>query len=492
MKDKTITPQIRNLISGILVFALIGLSPSIYGQVSQELPGPVSQLTLNNRGEIECVIHTNDQVASKHHAIGNSKTMMSSNGRTQQGQSKKVQDGAQIFVFYRNLDPTFSDKDFNTAVTAFQSAVDIWASQITSDVPIFVLADFSILDEGVLGSAGPTLIYANVPGLERDTWYGNALADKLVSEDLSPQFFDIVANFSTVFPNWYFGTDGNTPQGDFDFRTVVLHELCHGLGFFGSMFVDNATGIGDYGFGIPNPVYPAIYDRLANSPDGKSILKENRYGNFTTELGNVLLGDPLTVKGPRIKKATTGKGAKLFTVLDSDVFGEIPGLTDIWLPGSSYSHLDFLTYAGAPNGLMVPFLSRGLAYENPGEITLAIYDDLGWNEKVNREVMADNSSNGSGDDSPELGSETSSALTIYPNPFVNSIAVDMVLETRSILKATVYDMYGASMQIPKKNIQGNSIVNIDLSKLRNRSDLYFLQLTFDNGDAEIHKIIRNN
>ncbi|MGB5783313.1 MAG: T9SS type A sorting domain-containing protein, partial [Eudoraea sp.] len=173
-------------------------------------------------------------------------------------------------------------------------------------------------------------------------------------------------------------------------------------------------------------------------------------------------------------------------------FGEIPGLTDIWLPGSSYSHLDFLTYAGAPNGLMVPFLARGLAYENPGEITLAIYNDLGWNGKINREVMADNSSNGSGDDSPELGSDTSNALTIYPNPFVNSIAVDMVLETRSILKATVYDMYGASMQIPKKNIQGNSIVNIDLSKLRNRSDLYFLQLTFDNGEAEIHKIMRNN
>jgi len=492
MKDKTITPQIRNLISGILVSAIIGLSPSLYGQVNQELSGPVSQLTINNRGEIECVIHTNDQVANNHHAIGTSKSMMSSNGKTQQGQSKKVPGGAQIFVSYFNFDPNFSEEDFNIAATAFQSAVDIWASQITSDVPIFVAAAFSELPDGVLGSAGPTFVYANVPGIERDTWYGNALADKLVGEDISPGFFDIVANFSTVFPNWYFGTDANTPPGDFDFRTVVLHELCHGLGFFGSMFVDNATGIGDYGFGIPNPVYPAIYDRLAYSPDGKSILKDNRYGNFTTELGDVLLGDPLTVKGPRIKKATNGKGAKLFTVLDSDVFGEIPGLTDIWLPGSSYSHVDFLTYARAPNGLMVPFLSPGLAFENPGEITLAIFDDLGWNGQVNREVMADNSSNGSGDDSPELGSDTSNALTIYPNPFVNSITVDMVLETRSILKATVYDMYGASMQIPKKNIQGNSIANIDLSKLRNRSDLYFLQLTFDNGDAEIHKIIRSN
>ncbi|MCK7534680.1 MAG: hypothetical protein MZV63_28610 [Marinilabiliales bacterium] len=32
---------------------------------------------------------------------------------------------------------------------------------------------------------------------------------------------------------WYFGTDGNTPELLYDFVTVVLHEIGHGLGFTG-------------------------------------------------------------------------------------------------------------------------------------------------------------------------------------------------------------------------------------------------------------------
>lgn len=488
MKNKT-TPQLKKICTFTFILILFGFSQTIFGQLSEQLPGPVSHLVLNEKGEVECTIHTNDPVAFEHHAMGASESALASNSRSQQRGQKKMQSGADINVFYFNFDPNFSDADFLAAATAFQSAVDVWATSISSDVPIFVAAVFQPLAPGVLGSAGPTFIFANSPGLERDTWYGNALADKLADEDLSPGFFDIVANFSTVFPNWYYGTDGNTPGSDFDFKTVVLHELCHGLGFFGSMFVDNNTGIGDYGFGIPNPVYPAIYDRLANSPDGKSILKENRYGNFTTELGDVLLGDPLTVKGPRIKKATTGKGAKLFTVLDSEIFGDIPGLTDIWLPGSSYSHVDFLTYAQGPDGLMVPFLFRGLSYDDPGAITLSIFDDIGWNGKVNREVMPDNSASGPGDDPPAI---VDSGLTVYPNPFVSSISVDLGEESRSIWKAGISDIYGGFVNIPSKNIQGNSIVNIDLSRLGNGSELYFLQLTFKNGDTEVHKIIRAN
>ena len=43
-------------------------------------------------------------------------------------------------------------------------------------------------------------------------------------------------------PDWYFGTDGNTPAGDFDFVTVVMHELAHGLGYAGTMSYDDGVG----------------------------------------------------------------------------------------------------------------------------------------------------------------------------------------------------------------------------------------------------------
>ncbi|MGX1929134.1 T9SS type A sorting domain-containing protein [Flagellimonas sp. 2504JD4-2] len=488
MKEKTITPQTQPLSIILAFFFTLFLALFSFGQSEYELPGPISQLTVNEKGEIACNIHTSDAVAVGHHQMGSAKNGLQMNGAQKvASSSKKTPSGATIFVDYFNFDPTFPNEDFVIAATAFQSAVDAWAANLSSDTPIFVAAVFQQLDPGVLGSAGPTRIYANSPGLERNTWYGNALADKLSGEDLGPGLYDIVANFSTVFPNWYYGTDGNTPPGDFDFKTVVLHELGHGLGFFGSMFVDNASGIGDYGFGIPNPVFPAIYDRLANSSDGKSILKENRYGNFTTELGDVLLSGPLTAKGPRIKKATQGKGAQLFTILDSEIFGDIPGLTDLWLPGSSYSHLDFVTYAGGPNGLMVPFLFRGLSFAGPDNIVLSIFDDMGWNGQVNREVMEDRSNDGNGGDDPLA--EAQNVVSLYPNPFTSNVNITLA-EGRTIKKASISDFAGSLYSVPNGKIRGGSDASIDLSNFRGRSGLYFLQLTYDDNSSEVVKIFK--
>ncbi|MGW9686549.1 T9SS type A sorting domain-containing protein [Flagellimonas sp. 2504JD1-5] len=488
MKEKTTTPQTQQLPILLSIFLTLFLVSFSQAQSEYALPGPVSQLTVNENGDIACNIHSHDAVAVGHHQMGSSKAGLKMNGAQKVAStSKKAPSGATIFVDYYNFDPTFPQADFIIAATAFQSAVDAWAASLSSDEPIFVAAVFRQLDPGVLGSAGPTRIYANSPGLERNTWYGNALADKLSGEDLGPGLYDIVANFSTVFPNWYYGTDGNTPAGDFDFKTVVLHELGHGLGFFGSMFVDNASGIGDYGFGIPNPIYPAIYDRLANSADGKSILKENRYGNFTTELGDVLLSGPLTAKGPNIKGASNGKGAQLFTILDSEIFGDIPGLTDVWLPGSSYSHFDFVTYAGGPNGLMVPFLFRGLSFAGPDALTLALFDDLGWNGKVNREVMEDRSNDGNGGDDPLAGAEN--VVSLYPNPFTTNVNITLA-EGRSIKKASLSDFSGSQYAVPAGKIRGGTDATIDLSNFRGRSGLYILQLTYDDNTSEVVKIYK--
>ena len=53
-----------------------------------------------------------------------------------------------------------------------------------------------------------------------------------------------------------------------DFVTVVLHEVCHGLGFSGSMHV--ANGLGYWGFGIVP--FPTEYDRHTESGSGQSLL----------------------------------------------------------------------------------------------------------------------------------------------------------------------------------------------------------------------------
>ena len=488
MKEKIFTPHPTPLLLPFLTFCFVLFASVSFGQNSEALPAPISQLTVNSNGDIYCEIHANDAASAMHHSMGKAKSGLTVNGNQKSASnSKKAASGATIFVDYYNADPNLPIEDFIIAATAFQSAVDIWASLLSSDVPIYVAAVFQPLDEGVLGSAGPTSIFANAPGLERNTWYGDALADKLTGGNLSPATYDIVANFSTVFPNWYYGTDGNTPPGTYDFKSVVLHELGHGLGFFGSLFVNNASGVGDYGFGIPSPVFPAIYDRLAHSADGKSILKENKYGNFTTELGDVLLSGPLTAKGPRIKGATQGKGAQVFTILDSAIFGDIPGLTDVWLPGSSYSHLDYVTYAGGPDGLMVPFLSTGVAFDNPGPIVLSIFDDMGWNGKVSREVMPDPTpGNDDGSDSLAI---VENVVALYPNPFSSSVNVTL-LEGRSIKKAVLTDASGFKYNVPKGKIDGGQQALLDLSGFKGKSGLYFLQLTYDDNSNEVVKLFK--
>ncbi len=120
------------------------------------------------------------------------------------------------------------------ARTAFQSAVNVWKTRVTSTVPITVDATFQPLGTGVLGSAGPSFVRRNFAGAPlANTWYVDAIANKRHGSQLNPAP-DIVANFNSNFPNWFFGTGGATPAGKYDFKTVVLHELGHGLGFLGA------------------------------------------------------------------------------------------------------------------------------------------------------------------------------------------------------------------------------------------------------------------
>src|SRR5690606_23937181 len=118
------------------------------------------------------------------------------------------------------------------AMTAFQFALDIWSNQIVSPVPIKIYADFANLGSGVLASAGPAYMVSDIPNApDPDVLYPAALANAIAGEVLFPdEEFDLIVNLGNGIP-WYFGTDGNTPSGSFDFVTVALHEAGHGLGF---------------------------------------------------------------------------------------------------------------------------------------------------------------------------------------------------------------------------------------------------------------------
>jgi hypothetical protein len=252
------------------------------------------------------------------------------------------------------------------AQAAFQRAVDIWAAILSSPVPIHVDASFVNLPGSTLGQAGANFVRRNFTGAPvPNTWFPDAVADRLSGVDLGPtQRPDIEAEFdSTPSAPWYFGLDAQPPGGTFDFVTVVLHELGHGLGFFGSGTV--TSGLGTWGFVAGTTRSPTIYDRYVRAA-GFPILSVAPPSSL---LATAYTSNDLFFQSPptvTITGTAISSPAKLYA-------------PSPFAPGSSYSHLDEATYPpGSPSSLMTPGIFTAEGQHNPGPITLEIFTDTGW------------------------------------------------------------------------------------------------------------------
>jgi len=276
--------------------------------------------------------------------------------------------GANIVVNY--LGPGWTAE----AQTAFEFAADIWETLITSPVPIVVDAQFGPLNPGILGGAGPTEIRRNFPNAPQpNTWFPVATANKLANTDLNLSSADIQATFSSTYPNWHFGTGNSTPADKINFSSVVLHELGHGLGFLGSMRVDNGSGnmectgvagVGCYGYGG----FPTIYDLYTENGAGTALLA---FSNNSADLANQLTSNSIFFDSPGANFANGGSRVPLYA-------------PSTWQQGSSYSHLAE-SYNSTPNALMTFSISNGETIHNPGLVTLCMFEDMGWtvNESCN-------------------------------------------------------------------------------------------------------------
>ena len=150
--------------------------------------------------------------------------------------AKLVPPAAAIEVTYSGFTPE--------AEAAFQRAVDMWSALLITTVPIRIEADFESLDPGVLGGAGPggsgsAFFAGDIPFFPRCSFQSDS------RRDLDPGDADISTTFSND-SDWYFGLDGRPGDDEFDFVSVVFHELAHGLGFFDS-FDGSRTEEAEYG-----------------------------------------------------------------------------------------------------------------------------------------------------------------------------------------------------------------------------------------------------
>lgn len=154
----------------------------------------------------------------------------------------------------------------------------------------------------------------------------------------------VTVNFAE---SWFFG-DG-VPGNAYDFKTVVLHELLHALGFL--------SGTGE----LPNPDrHWNTYDQFLRAPDGSPViddafaLKPQYLANLTGGNGGLFFAGPNAV-------AAFGGPVPLFT-------------PDPWASSSrSLSHVNAL-----PGYLMAPFYGYGQGVRMISPVEIAMLRDLGY------------------------------------------------------------------------------------------------------------------
>ena len=248
--------------------------------------------------------------------------------------------------------------NFNTvpasAREAVQAAVDTWAANFASTVPVSVNVTWSkASSEGILAAASSKNNYANFTGApDKTLYYASALANALAGKDLDPANPEIEITISSDAP-WYLGVDGKCPPRSYDLQSVILHEMAHGLGFISGSYYDELSGLGRI-------LQPTPFDAYAQLPDGRRLAD---MPNSSLETGKALTST-LMWSGENGIKANNGVKPLLYTPSNYE-------------PGSSVSHLDEKTFSqSGDNATMTPNLDSGEVFHLPGSLLLAMFEDM--------------------------------------------------------------------------------------------------------------------
>ena len=280
--------------------------------------------------------------------------------------SRNPRKNALVFeITYGNTVPTVAQQ-------AFERATNILSQFLSSSIPVKVFVNGDATLEGAaLAGASPGAYFRNFPNAPlRDAWFPMPLAEKIAGRDYNSNQtpYDITITYNTANNvNWNY-TSTNITSSQFDFVTVMLHEILHGLGFSAGGNVNTTDNTGTLVLSSQNPL-PTAYNLYIENAVGQNLI--DTYDNGSVALGTQLRSNSLYTKPPSF--IVNESRAKIFA-------------PSVFSMGSSLSHLDRSTYAGTPHSLMTPSISPGAIVHNPGSIALDILYDLGWSfTQINHE-----------------------------------------------------------------------------------------------------------
>jgi hypothetical protein len=265
-------------------------------------------------------------------------------------QSSNVEKRSKFVVDYKNF-PEW-------AKNQVQDAIDLWAENFDSKVAINVEATWSrSTSADILGSARPDRYYAKFVGApDSSLWYPSALANALAGKDLDSINPEIMIQINSE-ADWDLDGLGKPTRFEYDLKSVMIHELAHGLGFLStSAYIMDRTK-GQY-VGILEQ--PTPFDAYAQTEDG------NRLADLPSR--SIELGKALTSKlvwsGSEGIKANNGVKPLLFT-------------PSTYESGSSVSHLDEDTFANTgSNTVITPSMAAGEVFTELGPVLLGMMRDL--------------------------------------------------------------------------------------------------------------------
>jgi hypothetical protein len=235
-----------------------------------------------------------------------------------------------------------------------QAAVDVWAENFESKVPIHIEATWGRSSSyGVLGSARPGSYFANFVGApDPSLWYPSALANALAGKDLDGDNPEIIITVNSL-ADWYRGGGVGPSKTEYDLQSVMLHEMAHGLGFLSTSSYDEFFGYGSID-------QPTPFDAYVQTGDGRRL---SDLPSPSLELGEALTSK-LVWSGANGIAANGGVKPLLHSPKKYE-------------DGSSTSHLDENEFDNAgKNAVMSPNLAAGEVFHEPGPLLLAMMQDL--------------------------------------------------------------------------------------------------------------------
>lgn len=253
---------------------------------------------------------------------------------------------------------------------AVEYATDIIGKYFVINFPIRAQFSFRSLGESaqglqILGQARSAVWWPMLDSNGRFQSVPIALANtKAGSDELvsMSERIDIIATFNTDAP-FYFASDGSKPpSGQFDFVTVLIHELLHGMGFVGGFSCKNPCNPD-----FPELQVPYVFRDYLPSYDERIVNEEGE--SMASTFRN---------KGSVGMAEFYAHSRRLYLRTDDQAEPQVElFIPHPYLAGNAIYHLGE-RYSGGGDALMRYAVASGDVIHALGPSTLRVMQAVGW------------------------------------------------------------------------------------------------------------------